>query len=396
MISRRNALLTIGVALPLAGCTDTSDTDEENQNRKTNSSESVSETSGDRTDNEASSTEESAEISILNVTTPESITKGSEFETTAIINTDANITITTEATDKSGNIIAQKTTQVNGTGEQAITMSGSVSRAADLGNGSVQVRVTNGPVTERFSSKVIVTADWQEAFSDAKDNLEQFLFEFAAMSPEANPTILDTTISVDYTNGSRGLLTEADNFCSEALDGVPSSNNSFRNKIQRLRFEIGAARKMSLLQEEISSIFSNNRKSDPYPRIEPDRIDEQESQRNEFFSTVSDFNPIVGSRYEAKAEQFESELSNMDEILTGIRKVGSARGLLDDGNYDAASTYSKEAESIFTAIKQNLNKPESYPPIDRVDESFIEYVEEWESEANDVQLIAAAGQASDE
>lgn len=393
MVSRRSALITIGAALPLTGCTSTSDTDEEGEN---NSSEPNSEADSNRTNDQTNSTKESAEISIVNVATPESITKGSDFEITTTINTDTNVTLSAEVIDKNDNIIAEDSTHINQTGEQVITLS--PSREAALGNGSIQVQATDGSVIERSSSRVTVTADWQEAFINAKDNLEQFLSEFAAVSPIDEPTILDTTISTDYTNEGRSLLTEAEDLSFEALEGVPDSNNSFRNKIQRLRSEVGAARKMSTLQGQVFNVFSNNQDrldSDSYPRVELNQLDEQESQQSEFAVTVSDLNPVVGSRYEKKAEQFESELESMDNILAATREVSTAQDALDDDRYDTAFTSAKEAKSMFETVIENTNKPEAYPPIDRIDESFVDHVKEWKSAANEIQLSAAAEQGSE-
>jgi len=393
MVSRRSALITIGAALPLTGCTSTSDTDEEGKN---NSSEPNSEADSNRTNDQTNSTKESAEISIVNVATPESITKGSDFEITTTINTDTNVTLSAEVIDKNGNIIAEDSTHINQTGEQVITLS--PGREAALGNGSIQVQATDGSVIERSLSRVTVTADWQEAFINAKDNLEQFLSEFAAVSPIDEPTILDTTISTDYTDEGRSLLTEAEDLSFEALEGVPDSNNSFRNKIQRLRSEVGAARKMSTLQGQVFNVFSNNQDrldSDSYPRVELNQLDEQESQQSEFAVTVSDLNPVVGSRYEKKAEQFESELESMDNILAATREVSTAQDALDDDRYDTAFTSAKEAKSMFETVIENTNKPEAYPPIDRIDESFVDHVKEWKSAANEIQLSAAAEQGSE-
>jgi len=248
------------------------------------------------------------------------------------------------------------------------------------------------------TSQVTITADWQEAFTDAKENLEQFLSEFAAVSSVDEPTILDTTISVDYTNEGRELLTDAEDSAFEALGGVPDSNSSFRNKVQRLRSEIGVARDMSSLQGNLSYIFSESQdKLDSESTIPPDvdRINEAESEQGDFYAKVLDLNPIVGSRYEDKAEQFESELESVDDVFTGIRELTTARNVLDDESYDAAFNSARSAKSTFETVVGDINSSESYPPTDRVDQTFVDHVEKWESTANEIQLDAAAGQQSE-
>jgi len=155
---------------------------------------------------------------------------------------------------------------------------------------------------------------------------------------------------------------------------------------------------MSTLQGQVFNVFSNNQDrldSDSYPRVELNQLDEQESQQSEFAVTVSDLNPVVGSRYEKKAEQFESELESMDNILAATREVSTAQDALDDDRYDTAFTSAKEAKSMFETVIENTNKPEAYPPIDRIDESFVDHVKEWKSAANEIQLSAAAEQGSE-
>ena len=394
-MNRRKLLLSAGAATSLvtAGCTDTSSPSEDTE---TNENEAPGESENNESDSDVNSSEPTIEITTIQA--PETIIKGSDFDVTTTITTDTEATLIVEAMDKNGESVAEQDMQLNETGEQSITLSSSPSRQAALGNGSIRVQVTSGSITEQSTSQVTITADWQEAFSDAKENLGQFLSEFAAVSSIDKPTILDTTISVDYTNGGRELLTDAEDLIFEALDGVPDSNDSFRNKIQRLRSEIGVARDMSSLQGNLSDIFSESQdKLDSESTIPPDvdRINEAESEQGDFYAKVLELNPIVGSRYEDKAEQFESELESVDDVFTGIRELTTARNVLDDESYDAAFNSARSAKSTFETVVGDINSSESYPPTDRVDQTFVDHVEEWESAANEVQLNAAAGQQSE-
>jgi len=394
-MNRRKLLLSAGAATSLvtAGCTDTSSPSEDTE---TNENEAPGESENNESDSDVNSSEPTIEITTIQA--PETIIKGSDFDVTTTITTDTEATLIVEAMDKNGESVAEQDMQLNETGEQSITLSSSPSRQAALGNGSIRVQVTSGSITEQSTSQVTITADWQEAFSDAKENLGQFLSEFAAVSSIDKPTILDTTISVDYTNGGRELLTDAEDLIFEALDGVPDSNDSFRNKIQRLRSEIGVARDMSSLQGNLSYIFSESQdKLDSESTIPPDvdRINEAESEQGDFYAKVLDLNPIVGSRYEDKAEQFESELESVDDVFTGIRELTTARNVLDDESYDAAFNSARSAKSTFETVVGDINSSESYPPTDRVDQTFVDHVEKWESTANEIQLDAAAGQQSE-
>ena len=394
-MNRRKLLLSVGAITTVvtAGCTDTSS---QGENTETNETETPDEPQSNESDSDINSSEPTIEITTIQA--PETITKGSNFDVTTTITTDTEATLIFEALDKNGESVAKQDIQLNETGEQSITLSLSLSRRAALGNGSTRVRVTSGSVTEVSTSQVTITADWQEAFTDAKENLEQFLSEFAAVSSVDEPTILDTTISVDYTNEGRELLTDAEDSAFEALGGVPDSNSSFRNKVQRLRSEIGVARDMSSLQGNLSDIFSESQdKLDSESTIPPDvdRINEAESEQGDFYAKVLELNPIVGSRYEDKAEQFESELESVDDVFTGIRELTTARNVLDDESYDAAFNSARSAKSTFETVVGDINSSESYPPTDRVDQTFVDHVEEWESAANEVQLNAAAGQQSE-
>ena len=394
-MNRRKLLLSAGAATSLvtAGCTDTSSPSEDTE---TNENEAPGESENNESDSDVNSSEPTIEITTIQA--PETIIKGSDFDVTTTITTDTEATLIVEVLDKNGESVAEQDMQLNETGEQSITLSSSPSRQAALGNGSIRVQVTSGSITEQSTSQVTITADWQEAFTDAKENLGQFLSEFAAVSSIDKPTILDTTISVDYTNEGRELLTDAEDLIFEALDGVPDSNDSFRNKIQRLRSEIGVARDMSSLQGNLSYIFSESQdKLDSESTIPPDvdRINEAESEQGDFYAKVLELNPIVGSRYEDKAEQFESELESVDDVFTGIRELTTARNVLDDESYDAAFNSARSAKSTFETVVGDINSSESYPPTDRVDQTFVDHVEEWESAANEVQLNAAAGQQSE-
>lgn len=397
MVTRRGALLTIGATLPVAGCTGTSDTDGEIENRESNKSKSVPDTGTNETDSDTESKEPQPEINITETNTPESILKGSNFEVTTTINTDSNVTITTEAIDENGKTIAGRTKQINQTGEQVITLSHSLSRVAALGNGTIYVRATAGSVTEQASSDITITADWKIAFTNARENMEQFLSDFAAVSSVNEPTILDNTIS---TSGGVGtsLLIEAEDLAFEALEEVPDSNGSSRNKIQRLRSEIGVAKEMKRIQDSISGIYSQLQEgvdSVRYPQLEEDTLDNLDTQQIRFSNSVSDLNPVVGSRYERKAEQFELRLENIDNVLNAIEDASSAQYDLERERYDSAFTSATSAKSRFETILEKLNDPETYPPRDRVDQSFIGHIEEWKSAANEIQLSAAAEQGSE-
>lgn len=85
----------------------------------------------------------------------------------------------------------------------------------------------------------------------------------------------------------------------------------------------------------------------------------------------------------------------MDKVLNGLRELTNAQSSLDRENYDTAFSNAKLAKSTFETVLENINDPEAYPPAGRVDQSFINHVEQWESEANEVQLNAAAEQQSD-
>jgi len=395
MVSRRKALMTVGAAVTITGCTNTSTPSE---SRAPNETEASNGSENNKSGSDGTSSEPQATIEITAVEVPESIVKGSDFDIVTTISTDTSVTLTLEAFDANDESIAEQSTQINQTGEQSITLSTSVSRQAALGEGSVRVRATGGSVTRESTSQITITADWQVAFTDAKENVEEFLAEFTAVSSVDEPTILDTNVSADYTNEGRSLLTDAEDLAFDALEGVPDSNNSFRNKAQRLRSEIGVARDMSTLQEQLSDIFSEAQgqlDSDSYSRPNNDRVSETESQRSEFSATVSDLNPVVGSRYEAKSEQFESELESMDSVFSGIRELATAQNALDRENYDTAFSSAQSAKSTFETVVEEINSPESYPPTDRVDQTFVELVEELESTANDMQLSAAAEQQSE-
>jgi hypothetical protein len=374
MVTRRKALFTVGVAVSMTGCTDTSSPEEEVENGGSDETDAQSESNSNETNSDADSEESTATVNITSIEASETIEKGTNFEVTTTLTTDTEITLIVEVIDRNGESVAENSTQINQTGEQSITLSSSLSRRAALGNGSIRVRATGESISEESSSNITITADWQEAFTDAKDNLEQFLSEFAAVSSVDEPTILDTTISVDYTNEGRGLLTEAEDLSFEALDGVPDSNNSFRNRVQRLRSEIGVARDMSILQSQISVIFSESQDrldSDSYPRPNNDRISEAESQQSEFSATVSDLNPVIGSRYSDKAEQFESELEYMDNVLGAAREINTAQNALEDERYDTAFSSAKSAKSTFETVVESISDPKTYPPTDRVDQSFV-------------------------
>lgn len=397
MVTRRNALLTIGAVVPVAGCTSTSEVNEENETGIGNESKPVSGKSSNETDSETETTENPPEINITEINAPESILKGSDFMVTTTINTDTNATITTEAIDENGETIAGQSTQINQTGEQVISLSHTLGRVAAVGNGTIYVRATAGSVTEQASSEITITADWKVAFTNARDNLDQFLSEFAAASSINDPTILDNTIST--TGGANtGLLFEAEDLAFEALEGVPDSNDSFQNKIQRVRSEIGVVKEMENLQASVSDIYSQLQGSiDPvsYPQFDDDTLDNLDTQQVRFSNSVSDLNPIVGSRYEQKAEQFASELESIDKIFNAVENTSSAQFDLERERYDNAFDSAKSAKSTFETVIENISDPEAYPPTDRVDQSFVTHVEEWKSAANEIQLSAAAEQQSE-
>lgn len=255
MVTRRKALLAVGVAVSIAGCTDASGPEEEPENERNNESEPLSESENNETNSDVDSAEPTDTIKITGIEAPKRVEKRSNFDVITTITTDTEVMLTAKVIDKNGESIAEHSTQINEIGEQSVRHTFSLSRRAVLGNALIRVQATSESVTDESSTNITITADWQEEFADAKDRLEQFLSEFAAASSVNEPTILDTTISTDYTNEGRSLLYEAEDLVFDALQDVPDSNKSFRDKVQRLRYEIGVARDMSLLQEQISGIF---------------------------------------------------------------------------------------------------------------------------------------------
>jgi len=130
MVSRRKALMTVGAAVTITGCTNTSTPSE---SRAPNETEASNGSENNKSGSDGTSSEPQATIEITAVEVPESIVKGSDFDIVTTISTDTSVTLTLEAFDANDESIAEQSTQINQTGEQSITLSTSVSRQAALG-----------------------------------------------------------------------------------------------------------------------------------------------------------------------------------------------------------------------------------------------------------------------
>jgi hypothetical protein len=245
---------------------------------------------------------------------------------------------------------------------------------------------------------------WERDYNSAKENVQQFLDDFSAVgSDEEGATILVTTLTDDYSSAPlSGYLAEADTLLGDAGLEAPSGSSE-RKRIDRLRDETTALSALSTCQDSLWDLYSmlverldDYQNGQSYNYELDDAHSDTQSEADEFSNLVEDLNPIVGSQYTEKVDQLNTELDVIDDLISGIIVLFSARDSYDDEIYGIAYDRAQSARRDFESAVEEIEDPESYPPTDQVDEEFLDHAEEWLSEAEDIEQSSLGRQTEDE
>jgi hypothetical protein len=400
MATRRKALLTLGAAVSVAGCTDTSDTADSSETGESNESELQKETNNKETESDTNSTNSPATIEISSIDAANTAEMGSYLDVTTTVTTDSDTTVTVEITDQSGESVGEDSTEINATGEQTVTLSAIPATTSATGNGSVRVQATSGSVSKEVSTKVEIVAPpegWEQPLENTKRSIEQFLEKYAAIGSESDDsTILDVTISDPYAdNNDTSDLFDAEDHAREARDEATGNDNAIQ-KTRRIRDEIRFLKELDDLQQASSDIW-------PLLQTELEEfregrdisgdIDPQYSTASDTHETVStsleELNPIVGSSYEQKLIQIEAELDIVDRMINAITAVFSAQNNLEQEFYGTAFDRAQSARRDFDLAVRDIEDETNYPPEDDIDEEFRDHAQEWKEEASRIEKEAS-------
>lgn len=400
MATRRKALFTLGAAISVAGCADTSDTETPSKTGEANESESRGETNTNETESDTDSGGSPATIEIGNIETANTAEMGSYLDVTTTVNTDTETTVTVEIIDQNGEAVGEASTDINATGEQTVTLSAIPATTSATGNGSVRVQATSGTVSKEASSEVEIVAPpegWEQPLEDTKTSIEQFLNKYAAIGSESgDSTILDVTISDPYAdNNDTGDLFDAEDHASEARSEATGNDDAIQ-KTRRIRDEIRFLKELDDLQEEASDIWPLLQTE--LEEFRGDRnisgdLDPQYNTASDIHDTAStsldEFNPIVGSNYKQKLTQIEAELDIVDRMINAITAVFSARNNFEQGFYGTAFDRAQSARRDFDLAVRDIEDEGNYPPEDSIDQEFRDHAQEWKKEANQIEEEAS-------
>lgn len=400
MATRRKALLTLGAAISVAGCTDTSDTQDSSENESSNETEAQAETNNNETESNTDSSEPSATIEIDSVDVSNTAEMGAYLDVTTTVATDADTTVSVEIIDKNGESVGETSTTINASGEQTVTLSPIPSTASTTGNATVRVRATSGSVSEEASSEIEIVAPpegWEQPLEDAKRSVQQFLEKYASIGSEsADGTITAVTLSDPYSeNNDTGDLFDAEEHAGEAREEATGNDDAIQ-KIRRIRDEIRFLKELDDLQEDASDLWPLLQTE--IERFREDRsisgdLDPQYSTASDTYETVStsleELDPIVGSNYEQKLSQIESELDIVDRVINAITAVFSARNNFDAELYGTAFDRAQSARRDFDLSVREIEDEANYPPEDSIDNEFRDHVQEWKEEASQIEKEAS-------
>lgn len=400
MTTRRKALLTLSAVVSVAGCTDTSDTVDTSETGESNGSKSQSETNNNETESDPNSTDSSATIEISNIDVANTAEMGSYLDVTTTVTTESNTTVTVEIIDQSGESVGEDSTEINATGEQTVTLSAIPAFTSATGNGSVRVQATSGSVSKEASAELEIVAPpegWEQPLENAKQSIEQFLERYAAIGSESDEsTILDVTISDPYAdNNDTSDLFDAEDHAREARDEATGNDNAIQ-KTRRIRDEIRFLKELDDLQQASSDIWPLLQTELEEFRADRDisgDIDPQYSTASDTHETVStsleELNPTVGSNYEKKLLQIETELDIVDRMINAITAVFSARNNFEQGLYGTAFDRAQSARRDFDLAVRDIENGTNYPPENAVDKEFRDHAQEWKEEASRIEKEAS-------
>jgi hypothetical protein len=398
---RRRSLLTAGAIFALSGCTsDSSENGETSNDDADVSNENNQSVSGE-------STVDETVTEIVDISAPSTVEQGGSFDIDVTVSATSSSTVTAQLLDGDGGVIAEGSSDVDGDGETTVTVSLSIPRDAASGNSTLTATVDDGSTSDESTVTIAIAEvleDWQRYYRDAEENVRQFLNDFSAVGSDSeDATILDTTLTDEFPSSRLSrYLAEADSLLGDArLETSPGTSS--RKRIERLRNETTALQSLSDCQDSSSEAYSlledtlEEYRNDGNLNSEIDRVyTEAQDEFDEFTNLLSDLNPIVGSHYEEKADQLDSELDVLDRIIGALAPLFSARDAYESEFYGLAFDRAQPARQDFEDAVEDLEDAEAYPPTDQVNQEFLDLAEEWVDEADEIERSSSGRQTEDE
>ena len=384
MTDRRQFITGIATVstVGIAGC---AEPEEEEETEPEEEAEAQDE--GDESDTEQ---QQDADIDIQAIEAPDTVELGSTFDVDVTIVANQEGSVIVEAVDEEG--------EITDTGEQSVSLSPTLSFNPTTGEGTIRVRVeTDSGGQEDATQFEIITPpeDWEKPLQEARESLGRFFDTFAAVGSESEDrTILDTTITDDYSIEGTGELAEADNQAQEAL-GEATGEQDIREDIRQLRREISFCQDLTDLQGDICEIWpllEDDLESIQDESTPSEDIDGKYNDVDEHYEDVSEeldeFEPTIGELYGEKIAQIKGELDIVDRMINAITAIGSARENYDAEFYGTAFDRAQSARRDFGNIARDLDRENHYPPDDAINETFRNHVEEWQAEADKLEREA--------
>jgi len=399
----RRELLAVGALVAVAGCTDSEgDTDPEPEPQQDDAD-------GGDDDSVDDTPEADTDLEILNVEVPSSVEQGAELGVDVTINTVNGAGISADLLDGDGESLATDRAETSTDGGQTVSLSLSVGDDATVGNGELVVTAEYEPeslsdewTTEIEIVEVLSRLDrWEQQI---RDHINGFLTNFAEIgSDNADATILQTDVTDGYRSAqATGPLFDADSRLSDARSET-SPGSSEREIFSRLQDEVDFLRQLSDTQQaacevfdelvEVQDLFKNDRslRSDY-----DEKLADAEDELDELSDLLDEFDPVVSDLYDEKIEQIDAELSIIDDTIRGISPIFTARDDFDDGLYGLAFDRAQSARRDFESVVDDLEQEDQYPPTDEINTEFLEHVETWADEADEIERESSGRRTDDE
>lgn len=412
-LRRRRFLTTSGLAFSaaIAGCgetegngSDDSPTDTPGEDPEPDESPTETEASDDS--ETGTESEPDTTVQIVAIDVPTTVEQGEIFDVEVTIDADVASTIRVALIDPEGDTADEAEADVPEAGEHTEPLSLTVSRQEVVGEGVVAVDLTAEDRSDETTVDVEIAdvlEQWERRVRDARNIVEEYLDDFAAVGADEDGTILDTTVTDDYGSASDiSPLFEADNLLGDArLETDPGTEN--RELVVRLRTEVDVLLSISRCQRQTQAVYEalldslDDFQSESRLRQNPDDdYTDAREQHDVLRESSEELDPVVGSNYEAKIEQLSGELDALDRLIGGIAPLFSARDAFEDEFYGLAFDRAQSARRDFELVVRDVGDERTYPPEGQIDDEFLEHAEEWESEADEIERQASNRQTEDE